>query len=29
MAERQGLIDAADRIRPRELPSHFRALLTS
>ena len=27
--ERQGLIDSADRIRPRELPSHFRALLTS
>jgi ethanolamine ammonia-lyase large subunit len=24
---RQGLIDAADRIRPRSLPSHFRALL--
>ena len=27
--ERQGLIDSADRIRPRELPTHFRALLTS
>ncbi len=27
--ERQGLINSADRIRPRELPSHFRALLTS
>jgi ethanolamine ammonia-lyase large subunit len=27
--ERQGLIDSADRIRPREFPSHFRALLTS
>ncbi len=27
--KRQGLIDSADRIRPRELPSHFRALLTS
>jgi ethanolamine ammonia-lyase large subunit len=26
--KRQGLIDTADRIRPRELPSHFRALLT-
>ena len=26
--KRQGLIDSADRIRPRELPSHFRALLT-
>ena len=26
---RQGLIDSADRIRPRELPTHFRALLTS
>jgi ethanolamine ammonia-lyase large subunit len=25
---RQGLIDAAGRIRPRELPRHFRALLT-
>ena len=25
--ERQGLIDAADRIRPRAVPSHFRALL--
>ena len=27
--KRQGLIDSADRIRPRELPSRFRALLTS
>ena len=27
--KRQGLIDSADRIRPRELPTHFRALLTS
>ena len=27
--KRQGLIDFADRIRPRELPSRFRALLTS
>jgi ethanolamine ammonia-lyase large subunit len=26
--KRQELIDSADRIRPRELPSHFRALLT-
>ncbi len=26
--ERQGLMDAAGRIRPRELPQHFRALLT-
>src|SRR4051794_19471790 len=26
--KRQGLIDSTDRIRPRELPSHFRALLT-
>ena len=25
---RQGLIDAADRIRPRNLPARFRALLT-
>jgi ethanolamine ammonia-lyase large subunit len=25
---RQGFIDAADRIRPRDLPRHFRALLT-
>ena len=25
--ERQGLIDAANRIRPRSVPSHFRALL--
>ena len=24
---RQGLMDKAERIRPRELPSHFRALL--
>lgn len=27
--KRQGLIDSADRIRPRELPNRFRALLTS
>jgi ethanolamine ammonia-lyase large subunit len=26
--ERQGLTDAAGRIRPRGLPSHFQALLT-
>jgi ethanolamine ammonia-lyase large subunit len=25
---RQGLMDSKERIRPRELPSHFRALLT-
>jgi ethanolamine ammonia-lyase large subunit len=25
--ERQGLMDAKSRIRPRELPGHFRALL--
>jgi ethanolamine ammonia-lyase large subunit len=24
---RQGLMDAAERVRPRELPSRFRALL--
>jgi ethanolamine ammonia-lyase large subunit len=27
--KRQGLVDSADRIRPREMPSHFRALLTT
>jgi ethanolamine ammonia-lyase large subunit len=27
--ERQGLMDAANRVRPRELPNPFRALLTA
>jgi ethanolamine ammonia-lyase large subunit len=27
--QRQGLADAASRIRPRELPSRFRTLLTA
>jgi ethanolamine ammonia-lyase large subunit len=27
--ERQGLMDAASRIRPRSMPSHFRALLSA